>query len=345
MKAISGNRKLTTVILHILVWLIVFSTPYLLRSHYNEDHHNNPDDFHFIVLNTITGLFWVMTFYLNAQVLVPKLLHSRKYIFYGAALLAIFLIILSIHLGLFAILIHSRAVNVRSSTAFNFPTFILTVAVSTAYKFLTERAHLEKILLEKQEENLKTEVSFLRSQISPHFIFNVLNNMVALVRMKSDQLEPTIMKLSGLMQYMLYETDDDKVLLKDETDYLQNYIDLQQQRFGSKVKLNVSLILPEESYLIEPMLLIPFVENAFKHGVGLIEKPEIDIDLHKEGDQVIFRVRNKYNQLKTEIKDKTSGIGLANVARRLNLLYPKRHILDVTRENNIFEVTLQLKLN
>jgi two-component system, LytTR family, sensor kinase len=339
-----ANRKITQVLMHTVVWLIVFAIPYLFRSHYNENRPANPDDLHFIILNTITEFFWILLFYLNVGWLVPRFLFRRKYLIYGLILIGIFAVILGIHVGLFSILIRFRKVNLWASTGFNLPAFLLTIAVSTTYRFLSDQSKREKMELERQEQNLKTEVSFLRSQISPHFIFNVLNNLVALVRMKSDQLEPTIMKLSGLMQYMLYETDDDKVILKDEADYLQNYIDLQQQRFGSKVKLDVSLKLPEKNYQIEPMLLIPFVENAFKHGVGLIENPEIVIDLHEENGRIVFHVRNKFNDLKQEVKDKSAGIGLQNVARRLDLLYPGKHKLTVSKAGNVFDILLYLNL-
>ncbi|HEV7622485.1 MAG TPA: histidine kinase, partial [Flavisolibacter sp.] len=234
--------------------------------------------------------------------------------------------------------------RLAGSIAFNFPAFILTVAVSFTYKMLNDRSLMEKLSYEKQEQNMKTEVSFLRSQISPHFIFNVLNNLVALIRMKSEELEPTVMKLSGLMQYMLYETDEEKVPLKHETEYLQNYIDLQQQRFGSKVKLTSCFNIPDEFYSIEPMLLIPFVENAFKHGVGMINDPQIDIKLYMKENLLYFNVRNMYNPLNNEVKDKSSGIGLANVTRRLSLLYPERHSLLINKDDYFFNISLQIIL-
>ena len=127
--------------------------------------------------------------------------------------------------------------DLRSAAGWNILPFLSIILVSTTYKTIYDRIKADAIAEEKQKENLKTELSFLRSQISPHFLFNVLNNIVALVRLKSDQLEPTILKLSSLMQYMLYDTDEEKVLLTDEAQYLQSYIDLQQQRFGSKVKI------------------------------------------------------------------------------------------------------------
>lgn len=172
-----------------------------------------------------------------------------------------------------------------------------------------------------------------------------MNNIVALIRLKIDQLEPTVMKLSSLMQYMLYETDEEKVMLKTEAEYLQSYIDLQQQRFGSKVKLNISIEISDNGYTIEPMLMIPFVENAFKHGVVMIDKPQIDICLHTEGNLLHFTVCNNYIENNIETKDKTSGIGLTNVIRRLNLLYSNQHELLISKKDGWFSVSLQINLN
>jgi len=145
------------------------------------------------------------------------------------------------------------------------------------------------------------------------------------------------------MQYMLYDTDEEKVLLSDEVQYLQSYTDLQQQRFGSKLKISSSLKVSDNTQEIEPMLLIPFVENAFKHGIGLIENPEINIELYINENVLYFFVKNRYNPANVA-KDKISGIGLANVQRRLELLYGKDYNLNIKTGGNIYSVSLQIKL-
>ena len=339
------NKKWSKLALHVIAWIIVFSLPYLLASHYNERRPKNPDGTGFFYINTITGLFWIGLFYLNAFALIPRFIYKKRYFSYVIILVAVFSTIMAIHSLLFLFFIKSAPFVFLNSFIFNLPTFILTVTVSTTYQFVMDKAKTDKFNQQKQAENLKTELSFLRSQISPHFIFNVLNNMVALVRIKSDQLEPTIMKLSSLMQYMLYETDQEKVLLKNEREYLQSYIDLQQRRFGTKVKLNILVDIKDDWRTIEPMMLIPFVENAFKHGVGLIQNPQIDIELYSKDSMLYFSVRNKFNASTNEIKDKISGIGLANVKRRLNLLYGNDQKLEISNDNDWFSVSLQLKLH
>lgn len=144
--------------------------------------------------------------------------------------------------------------------------------------------------------------------------------MVALVRMKSEDLESTLLKLSSLVKYILYETDEEKVLLKSEPDYLRSYIDLQKQRIGDRLNLVTDLQPTEDWQAIEPILLIPFVENAFKHGTGLIPDPTIHISLKTSGNNLHFSVKNKYT-LAEGTRDSGPGIGLANVKRRLELLY------------------------
>lgn len=175
-------------------------------------------------------------------------------------------------------------------------------------------------------------------------MFNILNNMVALARKKSDLLEPSLIKLSQLLRYMLYETHQ-KVSLEREVEYLQSYIDLQQQRFGKTVEVKASFDIDQGSRSIEPMLLIPFVENAFKHGAVMIEEPVIDIHLETKGNRLLFTVRNKFRPEGEEIKDEASGIGLVNVERRLKLLYPGKHSLQVRKEDPWFDVQLQIDLS
>lgn len=147
------------------------------------------------------------------------------------------------------------------------------------------------------------------------------------------------------MRYMLYEADEEKVALEKETEYLQSYIDLQKQRFGNNVAVNFSHKQSDKNYDIEPMLLIPFVENAFKHGTGMIENAVIDIDLKAKENMLHFTVRNKYNPESIEIKDKTSGIGMTNVKRRLNLLYGGNNSLLITKKDGWFIVSLQLNFH
>ncbi|PLK46353.1 histidine kinase [Emticicia sp. TH156] len=217
-------------------------------------------------------------------------------------------------------------------------------AISTVYGLIIYMADQEKTKQEEKQEKLQAELSFLRSQISPHFIFNVLNSIVYLIRTKSAAAEAVTIQLSELMRYMLYEADDVQVSLDKEINYLNNYIELQRVRFEEDVEINMKAEGNIGSQIIEPMLLIPFVENAFKHGVGMIDSPLIDVLVRCNGSELFYEVKNKIAPELPEDKDSSSGIGLKNVRRRLELLYADKHRLDIKKENNWFIVSLFLQL-
>jgi two-component system LytT family sensor kinase len=344
---INFSNKWLKISMHILVWIVLITLPYIIDSNRNRPARTlSPfEEEQFFKLNFISYFYWIALFYLNSNVLIVKFLYQKKYVQYAICFLSSVCCLILVHLLLLKTLLPNIHFNPIWAVWFNLPTFLLTIAASTAYRLISDRIKEEKRILQGEQESMKTELSFLRSQISPHFIFNVLNNIVALVRLKSAELEPTVMKLSGLMQYMLYETDEEKVSIQTEAAYLQGYIDLQQQRFGNKVIIKTHIDLEHEYDEIEPMLLIPFVENAFKHGVGLIKKPEILINLKTANKVLIFSVQNKFNPVTNEIKDPSSGIGLANVVRRLNILYGKEHELLIEKNEDWFSVNLSLKLN
>lgn len=338
------SKKWVTFLLHAATWVLLFSLPYLLRPSLNDSRPANQEPAHVILRYVLNDLIYVGFFYLTAGFLIPQFIYKRKYKQFAAIILASFIAILFITWLIFFIFLKSgqQPFNFRGHILFNFFFFLFMLAAGTAYRMIKDRARADRIGREKENENLKTELSLLRSQASPHFMFNVLNNMVALARKKSDLLEPSLLKFSSLMRYMLYDADEEKVPLEKEIEYLHSYIDLQQQRFGKNVQVIVDLQTPKDNYEIEPMLLIPFVENAFKHGTGLVEGAVIKIQLKVENNKLDFNVQNKYDPSSAEVKDKTSGIGLANVKRRLNLLYGRKHSLLIAQKDNLFTVSLQL---
>lgn len=341
---IERNRKgWVTIALHVLIWLMVFLIPYIFSADVDRgSHHEANDEKGFLYLNTVLNFFWVALFYFNSGLLIPRLIYKRKIVLYVLSLICAFGMVILMDNILFRVLSIPRTFSIYHSVEHNFIPFVFTLAVSAAYKALSDKTKSDIWIREKQSENLKTELSFLRSQISPHFLFNVLNNITALIRMKSNDLEPTVMKLSSMMQYMLYETDDEKVVVKSEAEYLQAYIDLQRQRYGDELTLQVLFDIKEDWHSIEPMLLIPFVENAFKHG-GMLQHPEIHVSLSVINNELHFMVKNKFED-SSAIKDKTSGIGLSNVKRRLELLHPGTHVLKIDKQSGWFIIDLVITL-
>lgn len=222
---------------------------------------------------------------------------------------------------------------------------LVAILCSICYRVILDNRVKQQLLKERETVQLKSELTFLRSQISPHFMFNILNNLVSLARKKSDDLEPAIVNLSQLMRYMLYESDDHRVILSKEVDYLKSYINLQMLRFGSNVKVNIDVQGDTNRYIIEPMLLIPFVENAFKHGTGMVDDPVIAISLSIDAETNLMRfiVVNGVSDLDVS-KDNSSGIGIANVKRRLAILHPDKHELQIVNKKNSFTVDLSIQL-
>ncbi|HXC06534.1 MAG TPA: histidine kinase, partial [Bacteroidia bacterium] len=287
-------------------------------------------------------LYLIGLFYLNAYVLVPRIMYGKNVAVYVAAILLL-VVCTGAVISLSFPPPHGHRHHHYADFFFSsvLPGFFV-IAVSASYRIILDRLKSERALSNRINETLKTELSFLRSQISPHFMFNVLNNTVALARKKSELLEPTLIKLSHLMRYMLYDSDESKVSLERETEYLRNYIELQKQRFGEELKLQVEINSSSRDD-IEPMLLIPFVENAFKHGTGMIENPEIDIHLRTWDHELLFSVTNKYNPDSIEEKDANSGIGLKNVERRLKLLYGDHYQLEMGGQAHTYRVLLKIK--
>lgn len=331
---------------HALAWLLFFSLPYLLKptiDHGNQDKMQDKQAWEYYAY--FTYLILITFFYLNAWFLIPKYVYKKKVRSYLLYVVGFFAFMCVSRYVFEKLALKPHNIDIKPIILFEFFIFMFILSVSTAYKTVVDKMTQERQNSAKENENLKTELTLLRSQVSPHFMFNVLNNMVSLARKHSDLLEPSLIKLSSLMRYMLYEADEEKVPLHREIEYLQSYIDLQQQRFGKNVTINVSMDAGNENFEIEPMLLIPFVENAFKHGTGLIQDATIDIELKTREKMLFFYVKNKFDETSSEIKDKTSGIGLTNVKRRLNLLYDNDQLLYITQKDGWFIISLQLNLH
>ena len=339
------TKKWVAISLHVLFWALLFAFPYLVRSAIDTKPsahpHANVSGFYY--LNFVDNFARVILFYTNAYLFIPKILYKRKYGQYLLILLAAMAAMLAIDRFFFDLFVEGITYKLWTFFVFNLPFFVFIIIASAAFRMIRDRVEENQRNKERETENLKTELSFLRSQVSPHFMFNIMNNMVSLARKKSELLEPSLIKLSALLRYMLYETDE-KVPLQKEVEYLQSYIDLQRLRFGSNLTIKTCMEKLDDNYQIEPMLLIPFVENAFKHGTGLVENPEIDVELKAERNVLSLSVRNKFDDSHTEEKDKSSGIGLTNVQRRLALLYKNKHSLLITKQNGWFVSSLQIAL-
>lgn len=329
------NKKWLPVALHLLAWLLFFSIPHFMRPDprpHGEFHMHKMGPIrneHWGFLSSIMqNLILIPLFYLNTNLLFPRLLRHKRY----GTLVTIELLLMAAAYWYNSAIGQLFFPGMRGGgpgrTMYLF-VYLVVLSVAYGYYLSIEAARNERQKKEREHEALRTELQFLRWQVSPHFLFNALNNMVALARKKSDRLEPMLINLSGLMRYMLYETDESKVPLQREAQYLQSYIDLQSMRYDN-VKIATDIEVPEdEEYMIEPMLLIPFVENAFKHGIDNIEQPEISIVMKIVNGVLLFRVENKMGPTGTRVRDDARGIGLVNTRKRLNLLYGRKYTMNI----------------
>jgi LytS/YehU family sensor histidine kinase len=312
------------------------------------------------------------TFYLNYFLLIPKLLTRRK--------ILIFILVSFLSSSLLAVALdyiiwnkvevfsketkpefhprpeHENFQNDAPKGPFSdrnnpiplkgLPFFITIVLLSIGLRMTQEWLKSEKNTKELENEKLKAELAALKAQVNPHFFFNVMNSLCSLARKKSDETETYIIKLSELLRYNLNDLSENKVPVSKELDFIRNYIDIQHLRIPSLEPVNIIIKGNTDSVLIEPMLLFPFVENAFKHGGGAGQPLNVKINLETTNNSILFRVENSVSALRSSIIDPdSSGIGQQNIKRRLELLYNNKYNLEIANENDKYTVSLQLQLS
>ena len=296
--------------------------------------------------------FLVAFYYSNTNIFIPKLLTQRKWVWYILVII-VCLLLFNFIPRLFEDLIREDApekfkghFKPRRHHLIPYPfsgstaVFFLVFTVSTCTRVIQEWLRTEKKNEEVERDKLVTELSFLKTQINPHFLFNTLNNIYSLALIKSDATAGAVLKLSSIMRYVLNETKHDWVPLEKEIEFVNHFIDLQKVRLTDKMKITFTVTGNTEGEQIAPLILIPFIENAFKYGISTKEPAEITIDLKAEHHLITFYVKNKI--FATEHDKNGHSIGLKNTRRRLELLYPEKHTLTVAEENRYFIVNLTL---
>jgi sensor histidine kinase YesM len=286
----------------------------------------------------------VATIYLNISLLIPRYLVSRRLYKYFS------LTILSFAINVFLnFLIQNYLFNPQSIECIYSGICRLSYSVTTSFVFLI-LAVLLKLLKEylssiekiKQlkETNVKSELDFLKTQVNPHFLFNTLNNIKVLIKINPNKAEDLLIKLSGLLRYQIYDCSEEKVLFTSELIYLQNYLDLQKIRV-SDARIDFEYEGDFSGVMIYPFMFMPFIENAVKHGLGRGENDKyIKVIIKLLNKTVTFFVENS----KSKDKSDTGGIGLVNIKRRLDLLYPNNYNLEFFEEKEIYKVKLKINL-
>lgn len=218
--------------------------------------------------------------------------------------------------------------------------FVLIVAFSMSLRSVEQWQITEKRAIVAEADKAIAELSFLKAQINPHFLYNTLNNIYTLSLIGSDKTSESIMKLSNIMRYVTDEAESDFVLLENELNCVNNFIDLQKLRLGKKVTLNYSVDGDPLYLKIAPLLLMTFIENVFKYGLSNHHPAQIDIHIQIEEDCIIFHSQNQ--KFKTNNYPRRVGIGIINTKKRLEYLYPQKHVLTIEEDEQLFKVDLVL---
>ncbi len=294
--------------------------------------------------------FFALMVYINIYFLFPDYMEKKNLLHHILALAITSLLITPIKtLSLF---LHASSFGdfqdyfINHQEEIFLSTFFIGIA-STIYSIMNDWLESQREKQELQSQTLQSELKFLKSQINPHFLFNTLNSLYALTLKKSDLAPEIVLKLSEMMRYMLYECNEREVPLSKEINYLENYLELEKIRQGKKMNIDFKMEGEIRNQKIAPLMFIPFIENSFKHGLSnQISNGYVNINLKVDGQQVYMTIENsKAASLPSPSGKRSGGIGLKNVRRRLNLLYPEHYKLAIEEDPNTYTVKLEIDLN
>lgn len=354
-----GKSKALPLLLHATGWIILFILPQILISGglFNDERTTR-----IVFFNTF--VFFIL-FYSNYLWLVPRLAEKGRW-FSFTILAASLIVILGLASGKFyerlftpppEVIERMRQENPTNPhgddrgkrrgegmALYNF--FITSFLVSgfaVGLRYAESALRKGEEIKELEKEKLNSELALLKNQVSPHFFFNTLNNIYSLIEINGKDAQEAVLSLSKMMRYMLYDSEQGNTKLSHEIEFMNGYIDLMKLRMSDRVKLTVSWPAEYEDLDLPPLLFIPFIENAFKHGVSYQGNSFIDISMKADGGLVSFTARNSISRANTNAPQAASGIGLENVRKRLALLYPGRHELRIDNGESVFTAELTLK--
>ncbi|WP_324027308.1 histidine kinase [Maribacter sp. BPC-D8] len=331
---------------HLLIWLVLFSMPFILS--YSEDQDLNRLIAHFF----IPMLFYAIIFYTNFLMLIDRFLFAKKtWTFIGINLIMISLFILvkeQLEDNFFKELIRKPMENGRTGPPLKLFLYVQMLSYAAPLLFsiaIKSTKRLVRTEAERKEAanfKLQTELQHLRYQLQPHFFFNSLNNIYSLVDLSPDKAKSTIHSLGKLMRYLLYETNTELVSLGKEIEFMRKYIELMKLRLTDKTIVESSFPISKPNIEISPLLFISLIENAFKHGVSASTNSTISIDMITKENSVIFQIEN-HNFPKQTTDKSGSGIGLPNLEKRLELLYPNKHLFQQELKDDVYSVYLKIE--
>lgn len=298
-------------------------------------------------------LFYMIITYINIFFLIPSFLSQRRreWTFIGSLILAC-AIITPIKVTTLFILLSDYPQRQEALKSEQFLTFLGLVYIggfSTIYSIIAEWKEQERQRKELQSQTIASELRFLKTQINPHFLFNTLNSLYALTLKKSDDAPEVVLQLSEMMRYMLYECNEPQVPLAKEISYIENYLNLEKMRLQKNIDIRFDIDGNVSDIKVAPLLFIPFIENSFKHGVAnQIGNGHVYIKITCNDNLVVFEIENTRasgQQFNAHIGKKSGGIGLVNVQRRLDLLYPNKNTLTIEENLQVYKVKLSIIIN
>lgn len=300
---------------------------------------NQPIDYQNFFFWIAIMLVLAVVIYINLYVLFPFFLFKKKYWLYTSFVVADILFG-----GLLITYLLPKESGLSLPLFQNILNVSFFVIISSSLKFLREFFRKQELLIKAENEQLKTENSLLKSQVNPHFLFNTLNNLYGLILQKNTEKAAEItLKLSDLMRYVLESSKTEKVSLKKEIQFLQDYLSLEKIRLAQQANIRLEVSGFDNDVLVAPLLFIPLVENAFKHGLQtLSDNSFAHFSLSIQGNELFFEAQNSVG--KTLSNQPKSGTGLNNLRKRLELMYPEKHFLEVEEKQNVFKVNLQIQL-
>lgn len=338
-------------LLRTISWLLALTVLFLYHRLYSFDERNDTA----AALSGIDGAVLYAAARLINRLLIPKLLHRRKYLLFALSVLVLTAAgIAAIQLLQGAFYAAATSIPEAAWAAlrmFSFQVFnswllvILGLLCIMAYRLLGDHLAAEGRYQELLREQAQTELKFLKAQINPHFLFNSINSIYAHIDKSNLIARDIVLRFSQMLRYQLYDCNAERIAIEKELAYLQDYVALQRLRKEESLQVSLTVEGPVRDFDIAPLLLIPFVENAFKYASTHDSRPNsLRITLSREGGLLRFCCYNTRDSLVSRSLPQDSGIGIANVRRRLELSYPSAHRLEIDDKEAYFEVRLQLRL-
>ena len=335
------------VLQHTLFWILYFIFNVLRWGLFFNDFQYSLES------NLVEFSIHILIVYFNLLVLIPRWF-PRKFTLYILSLLGATALVTLARILLTYQLVTTevwKEANIPGLDLFD-PNYFITAFVGELYvvgftmaiKLGIDYISTLNKTRELENKKLEAELSFLRSQVQPHFFFNTLNNLYSLTLSKSDKAPDTILKLSELMSYVIYQGKQARVKLHNEIKHIQDYLDLEKLRYGTKLNVNFEIEGSIDAYYMPPLILIPFVENCFKHGDTAAASIPISIQISVLKNRLHYRVNNRVQANNYQPHDKRSGIGIKNAIRRLDLLFKNNYSLEINQANGSFTISLNMPL-